>query len=64
MRDALVIEVANTTAGIVVGSEHGFRFYSSEPAFDALDGRVFDSPADATRAARTLRKARPGRKAA
>lgn len=64
MSNALVIEVADTTAGIVVSSERGFRLYSSLPAFDELDGRIFRSPAEATRAANAHRKARPGRKAA
>lgn len=61
MPNALVVEVASTTAGIVVGSERGFRFYSSVPEFDELDGRVFRSPAEATRAAILHSKAKPHR---
>ncbi|RDJ21245.1 hypothetical protein DWF00_13050 [Bosea caraganae] len=64
MPNALVIEVASTTAGIVAGSERGFRFYSSTPEFEELDGRIFRSPAEATRAAILHSKARPSRKAA
>lgn len=64
MPNTLVIEVAGTTAGIVVGSERGFRFVSATPAFDQLEGRLFRSPAEATRAALAHSKARPSRKAA
>jgi len=64
MPNALVIEVAGTTAGIVVGSESGFRFVSSAPAFDELEGRLFRSPAEATRTALAHSRAKPSRKAA
>ena len=54
MSKAYVIEVRNRTAGIVAGDEHGFRFFSSERAFDRLEGREFRSARDAERAARAL----------
>jgi len=54
MPKAYIIEVQNRTAGIVTGDEHGFRFFSSERAFDSLDGREFRSARDAERAARAL----------
>jgi hypothetical protein len=54
MSKAYVIEVSNQTAGIVVGDERGFRFFSSERAFDSLDGQQFRSPRHAERAARAL----------
>jgi hypothetical protein len=64
MPRAYVIEVHNRTAGIVSGDEHGFRFFSSERAFDSLEGRQFNSARDAELAARTLfnagRHRRPG----
>ncbi len=54
MSKAYIIEVRNRTAGIVTGDEHGFRFFSSERAFDSLEGREFSSARDAERAARAL----------
>jgi hypothetical protein len=54
MSKAYIIEVRNRTAGIVAGDEHGFRFFSSERAFDRLEGREFRSARDAERAARAL----------
>jgi hypothetical protein len=64
MPRAYVIEVHNRTAGIVSGDEHGFRFFSSERAFDSLEGRQFNSARDAELAARALfnagRHRRPG----
>ena len=54
MSHAYIIEVANRTAGIVVAENRGFRFFSSEAAFDALEGSHFGSARAAERAARTL----------
>jgi hypothetical protein len=58
MPKAYIIEVRNRTAGIVTGDERGFRFFSSERAFDRLEGREFRSARDAERAARALLDAR------
>jgi hypothetical protein len=58
MSKAYIIEVRNRTAGIVTGDEHGFRFFSSERAFDSLEGREFSFARDAERAARALFDAR------
>jgi len=58
MTKAYIIEVRNRTAGIVAGDEHGFSFFSSERAFDRLDGREFRSVREAERAARELLDAR------
>lgn len=52
MSDALVIEVADVTAGIIVGRRGDYRFFSSHPAFDGLDGRSFRDVDSANRAAR------------
>jgi hypothetical protein len=57
MSKAYVIEVYNRTAGIVTGDERGFSFFSSERAFDSLEGRHFPSARDAELAARALVKA-------
>jgi hypothetical protein len=54
MSQAYVIEVSDRTAGIVVSEERGFRFFSSERAFDSLDGGHFGSARAAERAARAL----------
>ena len=51
MSQTILIEVRGIAAGLVVGSGTDFRFFSSRPAFDALDGRHFGSIADAYRAA-------------
>jgi hypothetical protein len=60
MPKAYIIEIYNRTAGIVARDEHGFRFFSSERAFDSLDGRKFSSARDAERAARALLNERRG----
>ncbi len=58
---ARVIEVGETTAGIAVPEHGGVRFYSSERSFDTLDGTLFRSFEQATRAARE--RSRPGARA-
>lgn len=55
---AFVIEIRNRTAGIVAGDGAGFRFFSSERAFDSLEGRHFRSARHAERAARALLESR------
>jgi hypothetical protein len=54
MSKAYIIEVHNRTAGIVAGDEHGLTFFSSERAFDRLDGRDFRSAREAERAAKAV----------
>jgi hypothetical protein len=57
---AYIIEIDDRTAGIVTKDVRGFRFFSSERAFDSLEGREFRSARDAERAARALlRDGRP-----
>jgi hypothetical protein len=51
MSRAYIIEVHNRTAGIVAGGERGFTFFSSDRAFDRLDGCDFRSAREAERAA-------------
>jgi hypothetical protein len=58
MPKAYIIEVRNRTAGIVAGDERGFCFFSSERAFDSLEGREFRSVREAERAVRALLDAR------
>jgi hypothetical protein len=58
MPKAYIIEVRNRTAGIVTGDERSFCFFSSERAFDSLEGREFRTVRDAERAARALLDAR------
>lgn len=54
MTQAYIIEIENRTAGIVARDQRGYRFFSSDRAFDGLEGREFNSARDAERAARTL----------
>jgi hypothetical protein len=54
MSKAYIIEVHNRTAGIVAGNERGFTFFSSDRAFDHLDGRDFRTAREAERAARAV----------
>jgi hypothetical protein len=58
MSSAYVIEVSHRTAGIVVAEGQGFRFFSSEPAFDTLEGGHFGSARAAERAAKAVLVAR------
>lgn len=55
---AYVIEVSDRTAGIVVSDNRGFCFFSSERAFDSLDGGYFGSTRAAERAVRALAERR------
>lgn len=61
---ARVIEVGETTAGIAVPEHGGVRFYSSERSFDTLDGTLFRSFEQATRAARERARPTTGRSVA
>ncbi|MGU3538743.1 hypothetical protein [Methylobacterium sp. A54F] len=55
---ARIIEIGETAAGIAVPEHGGVRFFSSDRAFDAIDGAVFRSVEQAARAAQA--RARPG----
>lgn len=55
---ARVIEIGEVTAGIAVPEGRGVRFFSSARAFDGLDGAVFRTAEQATRAARARMSAR------
>lgn len=58
MSKAYIIEIHGRTAGIITADERGYRFFSSERAFDGLDGQQFRSPRHAERAARALLEVR------
>jgi hypothetical protein len=47
-----VIEVGETTAGIVVSTEGGFRFFAAGHEFKSLDLAMFSTIEEASRAAR------------
>jgi hypothetical protein len=49
---AHVIEVGDIAAGIVVLEQGGFRFFAAERAFHPLEGALFRTLDQATRAAR------------
>jgi hypothetical protein len=57
MSNAYIIEVQDRAAGIVTRDGRGFSFFSSERAFDSLEGRTFFSVREAERAAQALAKA-------
>ena len=54
MSNAYIIEVQDRAAGIVTRDGRVFSFFSSERAFDSLEGRVFHSVREAERAAQAL----------
>lgn len=54
MHTAYAIDVHHQTAGVAVGEPGDFKFFSSAPAFDHLEGRVFRSLDQVNRAAREL----------
>jgi hypothetical protein len=57
MFDNYIIEIrpvpegVTVQAGLVVRDGRGFRFFAATPAFNRLEGRLFDSPRAAQRAA-------------
>jgi hypothetical protein len=57
MSNAYIIEIQDRAAGIVTRDGRGFSFFSSERAFDSLEGRVFRTVRDAERAAQALANA-------
>src|SRR3954454_12071593 len=59
MASAHVIEVGDITAGIVVFEQDGVRFFASERPFHPLDGALFRTVDQATRAARERPPPRP-----
>jgi hypothetical protein len=59
-----VIEAGDQQAGLVILERGGFRFYAATPAFAPLEGRLFRSALDATRAAEGLQRPRPVRTSA
>lgn len=60
MSNAYIIEVFDRAAGIIVAEYRGYRFFSSDKTFDALEGGHFGSAREAERAAKALLKGRRG----
>lgn len=60
MSEGYIVEIGDEAVGIVVrqDGERCFRFHASVRAFQVLDGKAFDGPASAHRAARALADAR------
>ena len=54
MPDSYIIEVDSQTAGIVVRSSGGYRFFASSHRFNRLEGQLFRNAREAERAARRL----------
>lgn len=51
MTDNYIIETPHRAAGVVVRNDRGFLFFSAGRDFDNLDGKIFQTPEKATRAA-------------
>jgi hypothetical protein len=64
MASAHVIEVGDIAAGIVVLEQDGFRFFAADRPFYALEGAVFRTVDQATRAARERLQRKRGCEAA
>jgi hypothetical protein len=60
---AFIIEIAESAVGVVVLQDDGYRFFACNPQAQALDGRIFKSPAQAEREARRLESALAARRA-
>ena len=54
MRNAYIIEIDDEAVGIAARDSGGFRFHAALHAFSGLDGRLFPSLKEATRAARAF----------
>lgn len=56
-----VIEAGEEQAGLVILERGGFRFYAAKPAFSEIEGTLYRSALDATRAAERVlgRQTRP-----
>lgn len=68
MLDRFVVEADKKAVGVAVRIGGGFQFFSSDPAFDPIDGRVFPRAralahhiAQLTRALRTARRPTSGK---
>ena len=54
MHKAYIIEIGDEAVGIAARDQGGFRFHAALHALNDLNGRLFPSVLDATRAARAL----------
>jgi len=54
MPDTYIIEVGSRTAGIVVRSREGYRFFAACHRFNRLEGQLFRNAGEAERAALRL----------
>ena len=54
MRNAYIIEIDDEAVGIAARDDGGFRFHAALQAFSGLDGQLFPSLKEATRAARAM----------
>ena len=54
MRNAYIIEIEDEAVGIAARDRGGFRFHAARGAVNGLEGRLFPSLKDATKAARAL----------
>lgn len=61
MSDRFIIELGSEPAGIVVRDGGAFRFFAANRDFHRLEGRRFNTPRDAQKAAVRHQAARQGR---
>jgi hypothetical protein len=54
MHSAYIIEIDEEAVGIAARDRGGFRFHAAVHAFNRLDGQIFPSVREATRAARAV----------
>jgi hypothetical protein len=54
MHNAYIIEIDEEAVGIAARDRGGFRFHAAVHACNRLDGRIFPSVREATRAARAV----------
>ncbi len=54
MRNAYIIEIDDEAVGVAARDRGGFRFHAARHTFSGLEGRLFPSLKDATKAARAL----------
>lgn len=64
MSEHFVVEADRRVVGVAVRCAGGFRFFSSEPAFSPLDGRVFRRARAVVHAVAKFARTRRGRSAA
>lgn len=61
MSDRFVVEADRRVVGVAVRGPGGFRFFSSDPAYQGLEGRVFPRARAVARSVARIRRLVRGR---